>query len=96
MAENNIEKVETVKYSQKAVTVSIKATSRQSVKIKDSYYTVEFEEERMIPQGVDVDLDTERFMLWNTVNEECDNQILEINEMWRKHDEEIKRRISHN
>ncbi len=88
MAESN-------NYESKAITVSIKATSRQSVKIKDSYYTVEYTEERMIPQDVDVDLVEERLLLWDGVNEECDKQIIEIDEMWKKHDEEVKRRISH-
>lgn len=90
MAENN-------EYVQKAVTSVIKATSRQSIKIRDSYYTVEYSEERIIPQEInDVDLEEERLLLWDAVNTECDNQITEIDDMWRKHDEELKRKISHN
>ena len=83
-------------YETKAQTVSIKATSRQSVKIRDSYYTVEYTEERIIPQEINVDLEKERLLLWDTVNTECDSQIMEIEDMWRKHDEELKRKISHN
>lgn len=89
MTENN-------KYESKALTTTIKATSRQSIKIRDSYYTIEYSEERLIPQEIqDIDLNAERLLLWDTVNTECDNQIAEIDEMWRKHDEETKRRISH-
>ena len=37
-------------YEVKAITETIRATSRASVKIGDSYYTVEYSEERVIPQ----------------------------------------------
>ncbi len=62
----------------KAITQSIKATSRASVKVGDSFYTVEYAEERVIPQDIETDLEQERKDLWNTVNSECDNQIIEI------------------
>ena len=65
-------------YEQKAVTNSIKATSRASVKIRDNFYTVEFCEERLIPDVPDVDLDTERRILWDKVNTEVDAQIEDI------------------
>lgn len=61
-----------------AKTTTIKATSRASVKIRDNYFTVEYSEERIIPDIEGVDIEEERAELWDTVNTECDNQILEI------------------
>lgn len=66
------------KYDSKAITTSIRFTSRASVKVKDSFYTVEATEERMIPQIEGVDIQKERELLWETVNIECDEQIQEI------------------
>lgn len=66
------------KYESKAITTQIKATSRASVKIRDNYYTVEYTEERTIPQVDGVNLEEERKLLWNMVNDECDNQIADI------------------
>ena len=63
-------------------TVSIKASSRASVKINDSYYTVEYTEERSI--GEDDNLEEERASLWETVNNECDNQVEDIVKMFKK------------
>ena len=37
-------------YEVKSIPKTIRATSRASVKIGDSYYTVEYSEERVIPQ----------------------------------------------
>lgn len=65
-------------YEQKAVTAKITASSRISLKIKDSYYTVEYSEERIIPDVAGVNLEKEKELLWDTVNTECDNQALEI------------------
>lgn len=64
-------------YESKAIITSIKATSRASVKIGDSYYTLEYCEERLIPDVEDIDIATERRMLWDAVNAEVDNQIAE-------------------
>ena len=71
----------------KALTTSIKFTSRASVKIGESYYTVECCEERMIPviEGIEaVDVDEARRNLWNTVNGECDKQIEDILNTFKK------------
>lgn len=65
-------------YTQKAVTSKISATSRCSLKIRDNFYTVEYTEERVIPQVEGVNIEKEREILWETVNNECDNQALEI------------------
>ena len=63
-----------------AVTTSIRATSRASVKIHDSFYTVEWCEERSIQEGDD--LVEERKKLWDTCNGEVDNQLEDIVKMF--------------
>jgi hypothetical protein len=60
----------------KATIKSIKATSRASVKIRDSFYTIEYCEERLIPE--DANIEEERAILWDVVNNEVDNQIADI------------------
>ena len=65
-------------YESKAKVTKISATSRSAIKIRDNYYTVEYTEERSIPDIEDVDLDAERSMLWNDVNATVDNQVEEI------------------
>ena len=64
-------------YESKAKITKISAISRASVKIRDSFYTVEYGEERAIPEG-DVNIEQEREMLWADVNYECDKQIDQI------------------
>lgn len=71
-------------YEQKAISSTIKATSRASVKIKDSYYTVEYSEERIIPDIDGVDISQERKLLWDTVNAETDEQIEDILKTFKK------------
>lgn len=71
-------------YIQKATTVKISAISRASVKIRDSFYTIEYGEERAVPNTDDVNLDIERKMLWDTCNTEVDNQIQDIVNMLKK------------
>ena len=56
----------------------IRATSRASVKIRDSFYTVEYSEERALPQNVDFDSCAERKDLWLDVNDELDKQLEDI------------------
>lgn len=55
---------------------SIKASSRASVKVGDSYYTVEYCEEHSLDENDDIT--DEREKLWNTCNTEVDNQIEDI------------------
>ena len=62
-------------YESKAIINKISATSRASLKIKDSYFTVEYSEERIIPDIDGVDIIKERNLLWDAVNNECDTQI---------------------
>lgn len=56
--------------------VSIKASSRASINIDKSYYTVEYCEERSIDP--DDNIEEERTKLWDTCNGEVDNQIEDI------------------
>lgn len=55
---------------------TIKAISRASVKIRDSFYTVEYGEERSIEEGDNIEEERER--LWDTCNDEIDNQLEDI------------------
>ncbi len=65
-------------YDVKAHITTIKATSRASIKVHDSYYTVEYGEERVIPDTEDLDIIAERQALWNDVNKEVDDQVESI------------------
>ena len=66
------------KYQSKAKTTKIVATSRGAIKIRDNYFTLEFSEERSIPEVDGVDLEAERQMLWDDVNGSVDEQIQEL------------------
>lgn len=65
-----------------AKTTTIRATSRISTKIKDTFYTFEYCEERQIEDGDDVVAEREK--LWETCNTEVDNQVEETLKMYRK------------
>ena len=71
-------------YEVKAITKTIKATSRASVKVGESYYTVEYSEERIIPDIEEIDIEKERKFLWEDINAECDNQIEDILKTFKK------------
>ena len=63
-------------------TITIKATSRASVKVDDSFYTVEWCEERSVPE--DCNIAEERSALWDICNNEVDAQIEEILKTFKK------------
>ena len=67
-------------YESRAIISKITATSRNSVKVRDNYFTVEYTEERIIPSlELDrINIDEERKLLWDTVNLEVDKQIQDI------------------
>ena len=65
-------------YESKAIITKITATSRASIKIKDSYFTVEYSEEHTIPDIEGVSIKDERQVLWDIVNAEVDAQIQDI------------------
>ena len=71
-------------YEVKAITKTIKATSRASVKVGESYYTVEYSEERIIPDIEGIDIEKERKFLWGDTNTECGNQIEDILKTFKK------------
>lgn len=57
-------------------TTTIKASSRASVKVGDSFYTIEWTEERSIDPNDDIE--DERANLWEVCNSEVDGQIEDI------------------
>lgn len=65
-------------YEVKAKTTKINAVSRVSIKINDSYYTVEYSEERTIPDVDGVILKEERAALFDAVNAVVDAQAEDI------------------
>lgn len=73
-------------YISKATVTSIKASSRASVSIsrngQNNFYTVEYSEERTIPE--DADIEKERQLLWDVVNTEVDTQIEDIYKTFKK------------
>lgn len=64
----------------KAKTTTIKATSRMSIKVKNDFFTVEYCEERVVPDDDSVNLEEERKALWEDVTKEVEDQISEITE----------------
>ena len=71
-------------YKSKAIITTIKFSSRASICVDKNYYTVECCEERMIPDIEGIDIEEERKDLWNTVNGECDKQIEDILNTFKK------------
>lgn len=71
-------------YEQKAITTSIKFTSRASIQIEGKFYTMEACEERIIPDIAGINLEQERKLLWDTVNLEVDNQLIDCENTYKK------------
>lgn len=69
-------------YFSKSIPTTIKATSRVSVKINESFYTFEFQEERTFPANLveegKVDFEKEKEMLWDEVHGQVDKQVSDI------------------
>lgn len=71
-------------YQSKAKTVTISATSKATVQIKNNYYSFSYSEERVLPENdPDVNLEEERKLLWETLNAEVDGQIEEITKLYQ-------------
>ena len=70
-----------IKYVCKAKTNIIKFTSRASVKIKDSFYTFEYGEERQIDNFDDTNISLEIESLCTDCNKIVDAQIQEVVDM---------------
>lgn len=71
-------------YEAKGIPSKITATSRISMKQGETFYTVEFTEERLIPAVDGVNIEEERKLLWDTVNTEVDNQAYDIKKLYKK------------
>ena len=65
-------------YESKAKVTKITATSRVAIKVRDNYYTTEYSEERTIPDIEGVDIEEERKILFDEVNNIVDTQCEEI------------------
>lgn len=71
-------------YQSKAKTVTISATSKATVQLKNNYYSFSYSEERILPENdPDVDIEQERKLLWDTLNNEVDKQIEEITQLYK-------------
>ena len=66
------------KYESKATVTKISATSRVAIRLKDNYYTVEYSEERTIPDVDGVILKEERAALFDAVNAVVEAQAEDI------------------
>lgn len=71
-------------YESKAIVTGIKATSRVAIKIRDNYYTVEYTEERTIPDVEGVDIEAEQNILFDSVNAVVDSQAEDIIKTFQK------------
>lgn len=71
-------------YTQKAIPTIIKATSRISLKVGETFYTLEYTEERSIPDFEETNIEKERQFLWDTVNAEVDKQAEEVQNLYKK------------
>ena len=72
------------KYESKAIVTKINATSRVAIKIRDNYYTVEYSEERSIPDIEGIDVEQERILLFDAVNNVVDAQAEDIIRTFQK------------
>lgn len=61
---------------------AIRATSRASVKVGESFYTVEWCEEHALDENDDIE--RSRKELWDICNTEVDNQIMDILNTFKK------------
>lgn len=65
-------------------TTVLKVTSRASVKIGDSFFTFEAGIEKSVPEDFDPALiPEEKKKMWDEMNTDIDNQIIEIQEFLR-------------
>ncbi len=65
-----------------AVVTKINAASRVSVKLGDSFYTMEYGEERTLSENDDYGAEKEK--LWETVNDEVDRQVTQVVNWYRE------------
>ena len=61
---------------------TIRATSRLSTKVGETFYTFAYTEERLVEDGDNIE--DERAELWETCNTEVDTQLEEVIKLYRK------------
>jgi hypothetical protein len=71
-------------YESKAIVTKINATSRIAIKVRDNFYTVEYSEERSIPDVEGIDVEQERILLFDAVNGVVDAQAEDIIKTFQK------------
>ena len=71
-------------YEPKAITTQIQATYRISTKIHENFHTVEYTEQRQIPDVEGVDIAKEKEALWNAVIVEIESQIDDIVDSYKQ------------
>lgn len=75
-------------YFSQAVPTLIRATSRVSVKLNESFYTFEFLEERAFPIGLveegQINFEKEKEMLWDEVHSQVDKQVSDVVSMLKQ------------
>lgn len=75
-------------YFSQAVPTLIRATSRVSVKLNESFYTFEFQEERAFPIDLveegQINFEKEKEMLWDEVHSQVDKQVSDIISMLKQ------------
>lgn len=77
-------------YVSKATTTRIVAVSRVSKKIDETFYTLEYSEERTIPE--DANVEKERKILWDVVNGEVDRQVDDIYDLVYKEKQKFNKK----
>lgn len=77
-----------IEYFSQAVPTLIRATSRVSVKLNESFYTFEFQEERAFPIDLveegQINFEREKEMLWDEVHSQVDKQVSDIVSMLKQ------------
>lgn len=75
-------------YQSQAVTTSIEAHSRISVKLNETFYTFEFVEKREFPVDLvdegSINFEKERELLWDEVHAQVDKQVSDIVSMLKQ------------
>ena len=70
-------------YESKAIITTIRANSKVTLKIRDNFFSVEYSEERTIPDVEGVDIEAERRCLFEDVNAIVDEQAEEIRKTFK-------------
>ena len=75
-------------YFSQAIPTLIRATSRVSVKLNESFYTFEFQEERAFPIDLveegQINFEKEKEMLWDEVHSQVDKQVSDVVSMLKQ------------